>query len=62
MSNFQPLEFVDRSSETQPQMVENLNKFTYDVFGWLRSKKCYRIAFCTHLKLCLAQLQVSENY
>ena len=28
MSNFQPLEVVDRGSETQPQLVENLNKFT----------------------------------
>ena len=28
MSNFQPLEVVDRGSETQPQVVENLNKFT----------------------------------
>ena len=26
MSNFQPLEVVDRGSETQPQVVENLNK------------------------------------
>ena len=26
MSNFQPLEVVDRCSETQPQVVENLNK------------------------------------
>ena len=25
MSNFQPLEVVDRGSETQPQVVENLN-------------------------------------
>ena len=25
---FQPLEVVDRGSETQPQVVENLNKFT----------------------------------
>ena len=29
MSNFQPLEVVDRGSETQPQVVENLNKLTY---------------------------------
>ena len=28
MSNFQPLEVVDRGSETQPQVVENSNKFT----------------------------------
>ena len=28
MSNFQPLEVVDRGSETQPQVVENLNKLT----------------------------------
>ena len=28
MSNFQPLEVVDRGSETQSQVVENLNKFT----------------------------------
>ena len=26
MSNFQTLEVVDRGSETQPQVVENLNK------------------------------------
>ena len=26
MSNFQSLEVVDRGSETQPQVVENLNK------------------------------------
>ena len=30
MSNFQPLEVVDRGSETQPQVVENLNKLTWD--------------------------------
>ena len=28
MSNFQPLEVVDRGSETQPQVVANLNKLT----------------------------------
>ena len=28
MSDFQPLEVVDRGSETQPQVVENLNKLT----------------------------------
>ena len=28
MSNLQRLEVVDRGSETQPQVVENLNKFT----------------------------------
>ena len=27
MSNFQPVEVLDRGSETQPQVVENLNKF-----------------------------------
>ena len=26
MSNFQPLKVVDRGSETQPRVVENLNK------------------------------------
>ena len=26
MSNFQPLEIVDRGSETQARVVENLNK------------------------------------
>ena len=31
MSNFQPLEVVDRGSETQPQVVENLNKITYRI-------------------------------
>ena len=29
MSNFQPLEVVNRDSETQPQVVENLNKITW---------------------------------
>ena len=29
MINFQPLEVVDRGCETQPQVVENLNKFTW---------------------------------
>ena len=28
MSNFQALKIVDRCSETQPQVVENLNKLT----------------------------------
>ena len=27
-SIFQPLDVVDRGSETQPQVVENLNKLT----------------------------------
>ena len=29
MSNFQPLEVVDRVSETQPQVVENMKKLSY---------------------------------
>ena len=28
MSYLQPLDIVGRSSETQPQVIENLNKFT----------------------------------
>ena len=28
MSNCQSFEVVDRDSETQPQMIENLNKLT----------------------------------
>ena len=28
VSNFEPLEVVDRGSETQSQMVENLKQFT----------------------------------
>ena len=28
LTNFQPLEVVDRASETQPQVVENINKLT----------------------------------
>ena len=28
MSNFQPLEVVDRGSATNPQVAENLNKFS----------------------------------
>ena len=34
MSNFQPLEVVDRGSETQPQVVENVNKLTQQYKGW----------------------------
>ena len=33
MSNFQPLEVVDRGSETQPQVVEKLNIFTQQAKG-----------------------------
>ena len=33
MSNFQPLEVVDRGSETQPQVGENLNKLTWQDKG-----------------------------
>ena len=29
MSNFQPPEVVDRGSETQPEVVEILNKFEH---------------------------------
>ena len=31
MCNFQPIEVVDRASETQPQLVKNLNKITYGI-------------------------------
>ena len=34
MSNVQPLEVVDRGSETQPQVVEYLNKFTQQDKGY----------------------------
>ena len=33
MSDFQPLEVVDRGSETQFQMAENLNKITQRAKG-----------------------------
>ena len=33
MSNFYPLEVVDRGSETQLQVVTNLNKFTQQYKG-----------------------------
>ena len=32
--NFQPLDVVDRGSETQPQVVENLNRFNLQDNGW----------------------------
>ena len=35
MSNFQPLEVVDRGSETQPQVVENLKKLAKQDKGLL---------------------------
>ena len=34
MSNFQPLEVVDRGSETQPQVIENLDELTYQDKGY----------------------------
>ena len=34
MSNSQPLEVVDSGSETQPQVVENLIKFTQQDKGY----------------------------
>ena len=40
MSSFQPLQVVDRGSETQPEIVENVNKLTrvnsyqLDYMGW----------------------------
>ena len=33
MTNFQPLEVVDRGSETQSQVVANLNKLAYQDKG-----------------------------
>ena len=41
MSNFQPLKVVDRGSETQPRVVENLNKFTQ------QDLKACKIATCS---------------
>ena len=35
MTNFQPHKFVDRGSETQPYVGENLNKLTYQNKGSL---------------------------
>ena len=37
MGNFQPLEVVNRGSETQSQMVGNLNKFTLQEKGLKRA-------------------------
>ena len=34
MSDFQPLEVVDCGSETQPLVVENLNKLGLQDKGW----------------------------
>ena len=34
MSNFHPLGVVDRVSETQPQVVENINKLPWQDKGW----------------------------
>ena len=51
MTNFPPLEVVDRGSETQPQVVENLNKFTqqdkdllwkrWNIFVQTTATKCF---------------------
>ena len=47
MSNFQPLEVVDRSRETQPQAVENLNKITQqDKRLNVQDNNVLRLQFC----------------
>ena len=40
MSNFQALEVVDRGSETQPKVLENLNKLTEQDKGKIKVKLC----------------------
>ena len=41
MTNFQPLEVVNRGSETQPQVVENLNK----LLSRIRVKKRFNTVY-----------------
>ena len=43
MRNFQPLEVVGRGSETQPEVVENLNKLTHIRFNpYIANNICSR--------------------
>ena len=49
MSNIQPL--VDRCSGSQPQVVENLNKFTQQDNGWYK-----------HIYLDFQVQRISEDY
>ena len=48
ISNFQALEVVDRGSETQPQVLENLNKITrvknQNTFSYLRPRAHEKIS------------------
>ena len=46
MSVFQPLEVVDRDSETQPQVVEKWNKLTQQVKGYNIEDKKVFFQFC----------------
>ena len=64
MSNFQPLEVVDRGSETQPRVVENLNKFTQQDKGGI----CFIITiigndlsvYCKHQYLQIIGLKLNK--
>ena len=44
MSNFKPLEVVDRDSETQHQVVANLNKLIYHDAGPTLSQYCLYVS------------------
>ena len=51
MSNFQPLEVVGRGSETQPQVAENLNKFTQQdkgYFWWSQRRRRWSSITTSH--------------
>ena len=53
MGDFQPLEVVDRGSETQPQVVENFNKFTWqDEVKMLFIYKCVKICYNNLWNVC----------
>ena len=49
MSYLQPLEVVDRGSKTQPQVVENSNKFTQQD----KAPMSTRIVFSVYCLTCL---------
>ena len=63
MSDFQPLEVVDCWSETQPQMVENLNKISIRVNPY-PAKLIYLNFQILEVvsRYSDPQLQVAENY
>ena len=55
MNNFPPFEVVDRGSETQPQVVENLNKITHEDKGEWLFTTCHLVNVTMELKWLMTE-------